>query len=108
MPETVKGGEDDQMNYETQHEKQAEKAKVKKFRTAQVKVNLISEHDFETEGIKVNVIAFTEIETASDLGDNNENYQNPNPNTNNNNNNLATLKATTKSQRQQLKEDAES
>ena len=68
-----------------------------------MKVNLISEHDFETEGIKVNVIAFTEIETTSDLGENNDHYQNPNSNANNNNNNnnnLATLKATSKAQRQ--------
>lgn len=59
-------------------------------------MNLISEHDFEMEGIKVNVIAFTEIETTSDLGDNNAHYDNANANGNANNNNLATLKATSK------------
>lgn len=48
------------------------------------------------EGIKVNVIAFTEIETTSDLGDNNAHYDNANANGNANNNNLATLKATSK------------
>jgi len=61
-----------------------------------VKVNLITEHDFEMEGIKVNVIAFTELETASDLGENNAHYETANANGNANNNNLTTLKATTK------------
>ena len=61
-----------------------------------MKVNLITEHDFEMEGIKVNVIAFTELETASDLGENNAHYETANANGNANNTNLATLKATSK------------